>query len=100
LLKGGPESADRTLYWHYPHYHGSTWTPGASILDGDWKLIEFYERGDCELYNLAKDQGESNNLSQQRPDLTNKLRGKLKAWQKKMDAQMPQANPDFLPATN
>ena len=98
LLKGKPESEDRALYWHYPHYHGSAWTPGASIIDGDWKLIEFYERGDCELYNLAKDQGESNNLSHQRPDLTKKLRGKLAEWQKGMNAQMPQVHPNFQEA--
>lgn len=95
MLKGGSEAKDRTLYWHYPHYHGSMWTPGASILDGDWKLIEFYERDDCELYNLAEDQGESKDLSKQHPDVTKKLRSKLAAWQKKMGAQMPQPNPDF-----
>jgi arylsulfatase A-like enzyme len=100
LLKGESMPKDRILYWHYPHYHGSTWKPGASILDGDWKLIEFYERDDCELYNLADDQGESNDLSQQRPELTKKLRGKLNTWQKKMSAQMPQAYPDFQPLSN
>ena len=34
LLKGEQTNQQRTLYWHYPHYHGSTWTPGASIRDG------------------------------------------------------------------
>ena len=38
----GDDSGQRTFYWHYPHYHGSTWKPGASIREGDWKLIEFY----------------------------------------------------------
>jgi len=99
FLKGASKSADRTLYWHYPHYHGSTWTPGASIRQGDWKLIEFYERGDCELYNLVEDLGESNDLSKQRPELTEKLRAELAAWQNKMNAQMPQPNPDFQAAS-
>ena len=44
LLERRPSRTNRaTLYWHYPHYHGSSWTPGAAIRDGDWKLIEFYE---------------------------------------------------------
>ncbi|MEX0866255.1 MAG: sulfatase, partial [Pirellulales bacterium] len=42
LLTGKGKLDRKSLYWHYPHYHGSTWTPGASIRDGDWKLIEFY----------------------------------------------------------
>ncbi len=95
MLQGRVQAEDRTLYWHYPHYHGSTWTPGASILEGDWKLIEFYERDDCELYNLANDQGESDDLSKQRPELTKKLRNKLAAWQKRMGSQMPKMNPDY-----
>lgn len=95
MLKDATKAEVRTLYWHYPHYHGSMWNPGASILEGDWKLIEFYERDDCELYNLADDQGESNDLSKQRPEVTKKLRSKLAAWQKDMGAQMPQPNPDF-----
>ncbi len=61
-LKGN-DSGMRTFYWHYPHYHGSAWKPGASIRDGDWKLIEFYHYSNFELYNLAKDSGEKTNLA-------------------------------------
>ncbi|MBD3317222.1 MAG: sulfatase-like hydrolase/transferase, partial [Chitinivibrionales bacterium] len=59
--------ARNAIYWHYPHYHGSTWTPGAAIRYGDWKLIEFYEEGEAELYNLASDIGESKDLSDAYP---------------------------------
>ena len=51
----GDDSGQRTLYWHYPHYHGSGWKPGASIRDSDWKLVEFYHYDKFELYNLATD---------------------------------------------
>jgi len=92
LLQGkdaaGP-LAERALYWHYPHYHGSTWKPGAAIRDGDWKLIEFYETDTTELYNLAKDPGERNNLAEKRANKTAALRAKLAAWQKEMGAKMP-----------
>ena len=96
LLKGnkslpsGAGGKDRALYWHYPHYHGSTWKPGASIRDGDWKLIEFYHYETVELYNLAKDPGEQNNLSKSHQAKTKELLAKLRAWQKKMKAKMPE----------
>lgn len=88
-LKGGT-GASRQLHWHYPHYHGSTWTPGASIRDGDWKLIEFYHDETVELYNLADDLGEQDDLSQSNANKRNELLKKLHDWQAKMNAKMPQ----------
>ena len=61
------------LHWHYPHYHGSTWTPGAAIRDGQWKLIEFYHYGGHELYNLADDLGEKNNVAEDQPEIVKRL---------------------------
>ena len=80
----------RTLYWHYPHYHGSTWAPGAAIRDGDWKLIEQYHYGTTELYDLAADVGERNDLSANNPEKRDELRRKLAEWQAAMGAKMPQ----------
>ena len=93
-LKGN-DSGQRTLHWHYPHYHGSSWKPGASIRDGDWKLIEFYHYNNFELYNLAKDPGERTNLAKRNPSKAAELRAKLSAWQKQMKAKMPVPNPDY-----
>ena len=95
-LKGG-DSGQRTLHWHYPHYHGSTWKPGSAIRDGDWKLIEFYHYKNFELYNLANDPGERNNLAKANPAKAKRLRAKLAAWQKHMKAKMPVPNPDYAP---
>ena len=100
LLKGGTSLPQRALYWHYPHYHGSTWTPGASIRDGDWKLIEFYEWDIVELYNLKDDPGEQQDLSDTHPQKTKELREKLRDWQRQMGAKMPQPNPDYRPGAN
>ncbi len=90
LLEGGAVVAPRPLWWHYPHYHGSTWTPGASIRDGDWKLIEFYHWGKVELYDLANDPGEQHDLSRENPAKTKELLGKLRALQQRFGAKMPQ----------
>ncbi|TWT59507.1 sulfatase [Rubinisphaera italica] len=90
LLNGQGQSEERTFYWHYPHYHGSTWCPGASIREGDWKLIEFYQEGTRELYNLKEDPGEQENLVSENPVKTLELQQKLAQWQKTMKAKMPQ----------
>jgi len=95
-LKGN-DSGLRTLHWHYPHYHGSTWKPGAAIREGNWKLIEFYHYNNFELYNLENDISEENNLSKTHPNKAKELRKKLNKWQKKMNAKMPNPNPDHTP---
>ena len=89
LLAGGERLADRDLFWHYPHYHGSTWTPGAAIRSHDWKLIEFYHDDKVELYHLAHDSAERINLSEQHPGKRDELRAKLRKWQEQMAAKMP-----------
>ncbi len=85
-----------TLHWHLPHYHHST--PASAIRQGDWKLIEFFEDGALELYNLANDIGESKNLAARHPDRAKALHAALKSWRKEVQAQMPQMNPAYDPA--
>ena len=87
----GNKGEARPLYWHYPHYHGSTWTPGASIRDGDWKLIKFYDYEKVELYNLKNDPSESKDLSKQNPKIAKDLENKLIVWQKKNEGQTSKA---------
>jgi arylsulfatase A-like enzyme len=95
VLHGGNDLPRDALYWHYPHYHGSTWAPGASVRMGDWKVIEFYETGVTELYNLKNDKGEQSELSDRYPEKKQELLAKLHAWQKQHNAKMPELNPTF-----
>lgn len=83
------EQAERELYWHYPHYHGSGWTPGGAIRKGDWKLIEFWEYDDVELYDLSNDIGEQNDLSTQHPEKVIELQLALDNWRTNIGAVMP-----------
>ncbi len=89
LLENPPPGMARTLYWHFPHYHGSAWKPGAAIRHGNWKLIEFYETGITELYDLGTDVGEINNLAQSTPEKAVELRKMLRDWQSDIGAKLP-----------
>jgi arylsulfatase A-like enzyme len=89
LLRGEP-AGKRSLQWHYPHYHGSTWAPGAAVREGDWKLISFYEYDKVELYNLKDDIGEHKNLAASHPEVVERLQKRLVTWQGQHKATMPQ----------
>ncbi|MEN8127567.1 MAG: sulfatase [Planctomycetota bacterium] len=95
LLAGKKNLNRKAIYWHYPHYHGSTWAPGAAVRAGDWKLIEFYEDNTVELYNLKDDLGEKNDLSESNPKKTKQLLDMLRRWQKETGAKMPTPNPNY-----
>jgi arylsulfatase A-like enzyme len=83
------------IYWHYPHYPNQGGRPGGAIRQGDYKLIEFYDTGEKELYNLKKDIGETNNLIKKEPKQAKELAEKLNNWRKSVKAKMPKANPSF-----
>ena len=93
LLRGDAQDADRTIFFHYPHYHHSE--PAGAIRQGDFKLIEFFGDGPTELYNLRDDFGESRNLADELPETAAALQGQLAAWREEVGAAMPVVNPDF-----
>lgn len=90
-LLDDPDAAldDRPIYWHYPHYHALGATPHGAVRQGDWKLIEFYEDMHVELYNLADDLAESDNLAADLPERAAAMQEQLHAWRADVDAQMP-----------
>lgn len=95
LLKDASHTFDRNLFWHYPHYHaGGDW-PYSAVRSGDWRLIESLEDGHLELYNLADDPGETQNLKGPHGDRAAVLQRSLHAWRDKVNAQMPTPNPKF-----
>ena len=95
-LEGKGAPARDALYWHYPHYHAEK--PSGAILKGDWKLIEWFETGKTELFNLATDANEEKDLAAENGAKNSELLGDLKAWREKVGAQMMAANPAHDPA--
>jgi arylsulfatase A-like enzyme len=97
VLAGAGSLPRDTLFWHYPHYHPGGATPYGAIREHDLKLIEFYEDGRTELYDLAADPGEKKDLSEAKPGDARRLRSRLAAWRRDCGAQMPVPNPDYDP---
>ena len=97
LLRQPDACLDRdALYWHYPHYYETT-TPVSAVRCGDWKLLEYFEDGRLELYNLADDLGEEHDLAAQHPAEVEELHAMLDAWRNDVDAQLPEPNPAVKP---
>lgn len=85
------------LFWHYPHYHGSAWTPGSALRKGDWKLIVHYEDNSIELFNLKTDPQETTNISEKNPEKVTELKKLLDQKLAETHAKFPKPNPDYAP---
>ena len=85
------------IFQHFPGYLGigkGQWrtTPVGTIQAGNWKLMEFFEDGRQELYDLKKDIGETTNLAAQNPGKAQELHAQMVAWRKGIQAPMPVKN--------
>lgn len=79
LLKGG-KAAERDLVWYYPHVWGNKGPgiePHAAMRRGDLKVVHFFEQGRTELYDVAKDPGETKDLATERKAEADRLRDDL-----------------------
>ena len=86
----------RDLFWHFPGYRIRDFRtmagqrPESAMRRGNWKLIESLETGDVQLYDLATDIGESNDVSAAHPEVVANLRKRLQSWRDETDAPMPE----------
>lgn len=90
LLTEGSALSRDALFFHYPNYafHRDN-RLGSAIRSGSWKLIENFDDGSVELYDLATDIGETTNLAADRPERANELRARLAGWRETVGAKMP-----------
>ena len=109
LLNGAVSTfGDRPLFWHFPAYLQAyqVWDeqrdplfrsrPCSVIRAGKWKLHQYFESGDLELYDLENDIGETTNLSDEQPKVTARLLARLQSWREEIDAPVPvKPNPAF-----
>lgn len=95
VLKGNTKPFARTLYWHYPlpkpHFLGGR--SAGAIRSGDFKLIEYFDTNQVQLFNLADDLGEQIDLSEKLPAKRGQLLTQLQEWRRKtVSVPVTQAN--------
>ena len=99
LLKEEGSLDREVLYWHFPNYigagHPDPSGPLGVIRFRDWKLIESFEDGSLELYDLKNDPGETVNLADQNREMAEKMLDMMIRWREEVKVQMPEVNPDY-----
>ena len=63
---------------------------------GDYKLVEVYETGNIEIYNLRDDIGEQEDISAEMPERAARMKKMLHDWIAESGSKMPVSNPDYL----
>lgn len=99
---GGLATSEGSPTCNAPLAEGKGWmyeggTPGSSVRDGDYKLIEFFEDGRLELYDLRQDIGENLNLVDKQPKEVARLHRVLTEWREGIEAKIPHPNPEYVP---
>jgi len=96
LLEGSAPIDRDAIFWHFPHYsnHGME-SPGGAIRSGKYKLLEYFENGTVQLFDLEADLGEQHDLSETHPKIVDRLLDRLHRWREDVDAEMMSQNPDF-----
>jgi arylsulfatase A-like enzyme len=106
ILKNANYSdSSRALIWHYPNKWINQGGPGinyySAIRKGNWKMIYSMRTGKKELYNLAIDIGESNDLSGNYTDklleLSTLLSNQLRKWKASMPRFKNTGQPVLFP---
>jgi arylsulfatase A-like enzyme len=97
LFEGG-SLGERNLLWNQP----SHWWPlkeqgpRSALRRGDWKLHHFYGDDSYELYNLADDIGESEDLSGKMPEVVARMKAELtKEYERFGAARTLRENPKY-----
>jgi arylsulfatase A-like enzyme len=103
ILQGGDTLDRDALYFHFPAYlqayedaPGWRATPFGSIRMGRYKLIEFFEFGQLELYDLERDSLETHNIALEKPGVTARLYERMRGWREGINAPVPtELNPEY-----
>jgi len=76
---GQSDARTHPLYWE--------WRNGQAVREGDWKLVRWGKDKPWELYNLAVDPTETNDLATQQPDRLDELEETFRQWKATVPAQ-------------
>jgi SAM-dependent methyltransferase len=88
LMRSDEELHREALFWHFPHYRRGVKAPYSIVRSGAWKLIRYWGIGH-ELYDLAEDLGERQDLAAERPELVRELSRQLEEHLRDVRAVLP-----------
>ncbi|HIX88845.1 MAG TPA: sulfatase [Candidatus Akkermansia intestinavium] len=94
-LRGESINGERPLIFHLPNIWGEGsgqgvgYGPQSAVIQGDWKLIYRHATQKFELYNIAEDISEKQDLAASMPDKVRELAKLLSDELRDRDAQMP-----------
>jgi N-acetylgalactosamine-6-sulfatase len=77
-LQGRPFRRSQPLFWHHPT--AGRRSPTLAVRDGDWKLLMDPDGSRLELYELATDPAEGQNVAERHPEVVRRLRATLLGW--------------------
>jgi len=90
LLQGKDKPEREALFWHYPNYASHQGNRlGSAMREGDFKLIEHFDDGSVELYDLGRDLSEKRDLAGEKPEIAERMKARLQAWRMESGAAMP-----------
>lgn len=89
VLQGTAQPVERTVFWRYKRARNRR----KAVRDGRWKYTN--DSGAEALFDLGADLKESADLIAKQPEIADRLRAKLAAWEKEVEA--PRLR-DFRPA--
>ncbi|MEM7601278.1 MAG: sulfatase-like hydrolase/transferase [Verrucomicrobiota bacterium] len=98
LLRGDAYPVKRPfeeLVFHFPHYQGDS--PHTALFLEDYKLMRHYEDGTLQLFNIAEDIGETNDLASTYPAIVQNLEARMDNYLSIVNAQLPTPNPQYDP---
>ncbi len=98
LLTARGPAPTRKFFWHFPHYTNQGSRPTGAVRDGDWMMVEYYDEGKAELYDLRKDIRETRDQAESQPERVRRMREALADWRRAVKAQSNTPNPNFDPA--
>lgn len=91
-LTNGPVTTPRTIFWEYGrqskffNYPGHPFdrSPHLAVREGNWKLLVNDDGSSTELFNMQNDAGETNDVSAEEPQVTDRLRSDVLAWRRSL----------------
>lgn len=84
VIKGQPFERPRPLYWRNMYYEFR-----VALRDGNWKILSDSHRTKFELYNLELDPRETTDLSKHYPEVFERMKSELIAYDKEVIQEGP-----------